>query len=157
MPNINCVALEKMMRKRNMLFKHQLSNLVGVSYTRLCEVMSGDDPEVDEQILDQLCVVLCCVVLGYGCFFVVAPPCASKILPSRKCRPLGCMVTPCLNPIPHDTPMTRLGVHWKFRVEPWGWLGWAEFNPLDPCTCHVYPQSTCCHGLVSRSRPFVAT
>ena len=60
MPNINGVALEKMMRKRNMLFKHQLSNLVGVSYTRLCEVMSGDDPEVDEQILDQLCAGLEC-------------------------------------------------------------------------------------------------
>ena len=60
MPNINSVALEKMMRKRNMLFKHQLSNLVGISYTRLCEVMSGDDSEVDDQMLDQLCAGLEC-------------------------------------------------------------------------------------------------
>ena len=60
MPKINIFALEKMMRRRNMLFKHQLSNLVGVSYTRLGEIMSGDGSEIDEQTLEQLCAGLEC-------------------------------------------------------------------------------------------------
>lgn len=60
MPQINIIALEKMMRRRNMLFKHQLSNLVGVSYTKLGEIMSGSDSEIDEQMLRQLCDGLGC-------------------------------------------------------------------------------------------------
>ena len=60
MPQINTIALEKMMRRRNMLFKHQLSNLVGVSYTKLGEIMSGSDSEIDEQTLRQLCDGLEC-------------------------------------------------------------------------------------------------
>jgi DNA-binding Xre family transcriptional regulator len=60
MPQINIIALEKMMRRRNMLFKHQLSNLVGVSYTKLGEIMSGSDSEIDEQTLGQLCDGLGC-------------------------------------------------------------------------------------------------
>ena len=59
-PRINIIALEKMMRRRNILFKHQLSNLVGVSYIRLGEIMSGDGCEIDEQTLDQLCAGLEC-------------------------------------------------------------------------------------------------
>ena len=53
--------------------------------------------------------------------------------------PLGCMVTPCLNPNSHDTP----ALCWKVRVGPQGWLSWAAFEPLDPCTRHLYPWSTC--------------
>ena len=59
---------------------------------------------------------------------------AGSCLPSNV-APLGCMVTPCLNPVPQDTP--ALG--WKVRVGPQGWLSWAAFKPLDPMYWPIGP------------------
>ena len=81
-----------------------------------------------------LCSSCCCSRATW-----VYAPCGGRIMPSLKCRPLGCMVTPCFKPVPHDTPT----LCWKLRVEPWGQLSWAAFKPLDPCTRCLDPQSTC--------------
>ena len=72
-------------------------------------------------------------------------PCDNKILPSLKCRPLGCMVTPCLRP--RGTPTAS----WNIRVEPRGWLSWAVALPLYPFTGQLVPRSTCCREPVNRS------
>jgi DNA-binding Xre family transcriptional regulator len=48
------------MRRRNFLFKHQLANLVGISYERLTAIIAHRENEVDEEIVARLCSGLGC-------------------------------------------------------------------------------------------------
>ena len=72
MPRLDVPALQTMMTRRNVLFKHQLANLVGISYERLAQLMASPGAEVDEQTLRRLCSGLDCeaadlVVRGRPC------------------------------------------------------------------------------------------
>ena len=53
-------ALQRMMTRRNYLFKHQLANLVGLSYERLTQIIAHGDAEVEEDIVRRLCTGLEC-------------------------------------------------------------------------------------------------
>lgn len=60
MPVIDVQALRRAMTQQNFLFKHQLANLVGISYERLTEIMVKGDTDVDEDIVRRLCIGLEC-------------------------------------------------------------------------------------------------
>ncbi|HJP31943.1 MAG TPA: helix-turn-helix domain-containing protein [Candidatus Latescibacteria bacterium] len=49
-----------MMTRRNLLFKHQLTNLIGISYERLTQIIADGDVEVDEDTVHRLCTGLEC-------------------------------------------------------------------------------------------------
>jgi DNA-binding Xre family transcriptional regulator len=59
-PRLDLNALERVMRRRNFLFKHQLANLVGISYERLTAIIAHRENEVDEEIVARLCSGLGC-------------------------------------------------------------------------------------------------
>jgi DNA-binding Xre family transcriptional regulator len=48
------------MTRRNYLFKHQLANLVGLSYARLTQIIADGEAEVDEDVVRRLCSGLEC-------------------------------------------------------------------------------------------------
>ncbi len=48
------------MTRRNYLFKHQLANLVGLSYARLTQIIADGDAEVEEDVVRRLCNGLVC-------------------------------------------------------------------------------------------------
>ena len=54
MPRLDLEALQRAMRQQNMLFKHQLANLVGISYDRLAALFGNPDEEVDEETVTRL-------------------------------------------------------------------------------------------------------
>jgi DNA-binding Xre family transcriptional regulator len=60
MPVIDVRALQRVMTQQNYLFKHQLANLVGISYERLTEILVNGDTDVDEDIVRRLCIGLEC-------------------------------------------------------------------------------------------------
>lgn len=60
MARLDLEALQRVMRRRNMLFKHQMANLVGISYDRLSELFGNPEEEVEEDIIERLCVGLGC-------------------------------------------------------------------------------------------------
>ena len=60
MPRLDLNALERVMRRRNFLFKHQLANLVGISYERLTRIIVHGESDVDEEIVARLCSGLGC-------------------------------------------------------------------------------------------------
>jgi len=60
MPRLDIKALEQVMLRRNFLFKHQIANLVGISYGRLTEIIADHDSEVEEDIVSRLCSGLEC-------------------------------------------------------------------------------------------------
>ena len=59
-PRLDLNALERVMRQRNFLFKHQLANLVGISYERLTAIIASRESDVDEEIVARLCSGLGC-------------------------------------------------------------------------------------------------
>jgi DNA-binding Xre family transcriptional regulator len=60
MPQLDIRALQGLMTRRNVLFKHQLANLVGLSYERLTQIIANGDADVDEDTLRKLCSGLDC-------------------------------------------------------------------------------------------------
>lgn len=60
MPIVDVVALQRAMTRRNYLFKHQLANLVGMSYDRLTEIMVNGQTDIDADTLRRLCLGLDC-------------------------------------------------------------------------------------------------
>ncbi len=60
MPRLDLNALERIMLRRNFLFKHQLANLVGISYERLIAIIANHQSEVEEEIVTRLCSGLGC-------------------------------------------------------------------------------------------------
>jgi DNA-binding Xre family transcriptional regulator len=48
------------MTRRNVLFKHQLANLVGLSYERLTEILARNEADVDDDTVRRLCAGLDC-------------------------------------------------------------------------------------------------
>ena len=60
MPQLDIRALQGLMTRRNVLFKHQLANLVGLSYERLTQIIANGDADVDEDTLRKLCAGLDC-------------------------------------------------------------------------------------------------
>ncbi len=60
MPRIDVKALEQVMRRHNFLFKHQIANLVGISYDRLTQIIVEGKCEVEEDIVERLCAGLEC-------------------------------------------------------------------------------------------------
>ena len=52
MPNLDVKALQRIMLERNFLFKHQLANLVGLSYDRLTDIIVNNASEVEEDAED---------------------------------------------------------------------------------------------------------
>ena len=60
MPRIDVKALEQVMRRHNFLFKHQIANLVGISYDRLTQIIVEGECEVEEDIVVRLCAGLEC-------------------------------------------------------------------------------------------------
>ena len=43
MPSLDVKALQRIMLERNFLFKHQLANLVGLSYGRLTDIIVNNE------------------------------------------------------------------------------------------------------------------
>jgi DNA-binding Xre family transcriptional regulator len=60
MPRLDLKALQGIMLRQNYLFKHQLMNLVGISYGRLTEVIADGDDLVEEEFIRRLCNGLGC-------------------------------------------------------------------------------------------------
>ncbi len=60
MPILDVPALKRAMTRQNYLFKHQLANLVGISYDRLTEIMVNGDTDVEEDVVRRLCIGLEC-------------------------------------------------------------------------------------------------
>ena len=60
MPRLDIKALELVMLRRNFLFKHQIANLVGISYGRLTEIIADSENDVEEDIVVRLCAGLEC-------------------------------------------------------------------------------------------------
>jgi DNA-binding Xre family transcriptional regulator len=60
MPRIDVEALGKIMLRRKFLFKHQIANLVGISYDRLTQIIAHGESEVEEDIVTRLCAGLDC-------------------------------------------------------------------------------------------------
>jgi DNA-binding Xre family transcriptional regulator len=60
MPRLDIKALELVMLRRNFLFKHQIANLVGISYGRLTEIIADSENDVEEDIVARLCAGLEC-------------------------------------------------------------------------------------------------
>lgn len=60
MPRLDIKALEQVMLRRNFLFKHQIANLVGISYGRLTEIIADSENDVEEDIVARLCAGLEC-------------------------------------------------------------------------------------------------
>ena len=60
MPNLDVKALQRIMLERNFLFKHQLANLVGLSYDRLTDIIVNNESEVEEEVVARLCNGLGC-------------------------------------------------------------------------------------------------
>ena len=60
MPRLDPQAILRVMRRRNYLFKHQVANLVGISYDRLTKILVGHETEVEEEIVRRLCSGLAC-------------------------------------------------------------------------------------------------
>ena len=60
MPNLDIKALRRIMLERNFLFKHQLANLVGLSYDRLTDIIANNESEVEEEVVARLCNGLGC-------------------------------------------------------------------------------------------------
>ena len=60
MPNLDVKALQRIMLERNFLFKHQLANLVGLSYDRLTDIIVNNESEVEEEVVARLCSGLGC-------------------------------------------------------------------------------------------------
>ena len=60
MPRLDIKALELVMLRRNFLFKHQIANLVGISYGRLTEIIADSENDVEEDIVARLCPGLEC-------------------------------------------------------------------------------------------------
>ena len=68
MPRLDLKALKGIMLRQNYLFKHQLMNLVGISYERLTKVIADGDDLVEEEFVSKLCNGLGCerseIVIG---------------------------------------------------------------------------------------------
>lgn len=60
MPILDVRALQRVMTQRNYLFKHQLANLVGISYDRLTDMMVNGETDVDDDTIRRLCLGLEC-------------------------------------------------------------------------------------------------
>lgn len=60
MPTLDISALQVQMTRRNVLFKHQLANLVGISYERLTQIIAAGEAEVDDDTVRRLCSGLEC-------------------------------------------------------------------------------------------------
>ena len=60
MPSLDVKALQRIMLERNFLFKHQLANLVGLSYDRLTDIIVNNESEVEEEVVARLCDGLGC-------------------------------------------------------------------------------------------------
>ncbi len=60
MPRLDIVAVRDLMTRRNLLFKHQMANLVGISYERLTQIIADGDADVDDDTVRRLCLGLEC-------------------------------------------------------------------------------------------------
>ena len=60
LPRIDVKALQRVMLRKNFLFKHQLANAVGLSYERLTAITVHGEDEVDEETVSRLCSGLRC-------------------------------------------------------------------------------------------------
>mgnify|MGYP001178570109 FL=1 len=60
MAKLDVKAIRSVMLRRNYLFKHQVANLVGISYDRLTQILVGNESEVEEEIVTRLCSGLAC-------------------------------------------------------------------------------------------------
>jgi DNA-binding Xre family transcriptional regulator len=60
MTKLDVEAIRGVMLRRNYLFKHQVANLVGISYDRLTQILVGNESEVEEEIVTRLCNGLAC-------------------------------------------------------------------------------------------------
>ncbi len=57
---LDAQAIKSVMLRQNYLFKHQVVNLVGISYERLTKILVGNETEVEEEIVTRLCNGLNC-------------------------------------------------------------------------------------------------
>ncbi len=60
MPRLDAAALQRLMMRRNFLFKFQVANQVGISYARLTAILVGGETEVEEELVARLCAGLDC-------------------------------------------------------------------------------------------------
>ena len=60
MANLDAKAIKNVMLRQNYLFKHQVANLVGISYERLTRILVDNETEVEEEIVTRLCNGLNC-------------------------------------------------------------------------------------------------
>ena len=60
MPQLDLKALERVLTRQNFLFKHQIANLVGISYERLTQIIAERQDQVEEEVVTRLCNGLGC-------------------------------------------------------------------------------------------------
>ena len=60
MAQLDPQAIQRVMRRNNFMFKHQLANHVGISYNRLTEILVNGETKVEEEIVTRLCNGLGC-------------------------------------------------------------------------------------------------
>ena len=60
MPRIDPRAVQKMMARRNFLFKHQMANALAISYERLTQILVGGEDDVEEALIVRICKLLDC-------------------------------------------------------------------------------------------------
>ena len=60
MPRLDAAALQRLMMRRNFLFKFQVANQVGISYARLTAILVDGETEVEEELVARLCAGLDC-------------------------------------------------------------------------------------------------
>ena len=60
MPRLHLKALQAIMLGKQVLFKHQLMNLVGISYEQLTAIITEGRDEVGEAFVTRLCNGLGC-------------------------------------------------------------------------------------------------
>jgi DNA-binding Xre family transcriptional regulator len=60
MPILDPKAIKSVMIRHNYIFKHQVANLVGISYEHLARILVDDETEVEEEIVRRFCAGLDC-------------------------------------------------------------------------------------------------
>ena len=60
MTRIDPRAMQKMMVRKNFLFKHQMANGLGISYERLTAILVNGEDDVEEELIARICEFLEC-------------------------------------------------------------------------------------------------
>ena len=60
MPRLDVAAINVLMVERNIATKFALSQICGIGYGLLRELLAAPNPDVDKEAIEKLCAGLCC-------------------------------------------------------------------------------------------------